>query len=413
MIAVAVHADDLRRAVAVDVGGRKVGPRRHQVGPAGGEELVPVRAADRLDLTLELIADGLDRHDDVGNIVGVDGAVAVVVGEVHDDGSRVGLSALERLELLGKTERGHRQRSAAEDAPFGEAGREVSGARRGRVAHVPDRGHRRNVEREAATHPPRRLADDAAVEEHAAICIQQRKGSRAEDLERSAKPVRTRAGIDRLQLSDGDIDGERHLDEVPAHRVAGRVPVRIAFVGQTLLHVADELTARRDGSRQQLHEIRLDKRLAANEAGADHLQLRKRGEEQVPRAGRRRQPHTPDARHVRNIERGIEERARDFDRTAVVELDTVGVDQLEDCGADIAVGLAAAGLDGDLRDRDISRKDDFDRTTEGRHFVDRLSSMAQRRQLLGALSTVTPGMRAARFTFSARTNSPGFITCGV
>ena len=87
------------------------------------------------------------------------------------------------------------------------------------------------------------------------------------------------------------------------------------------------------------------------------------------------------------------------DRTAVVELDTVGVDQLEDCGADIAVGLAAAGLDGDLRDRDVSRKDDFDRTTEGRRF---------RRQALvdGATRAVVGGHGDARACVPQGSRSP-------
>ena len=322
MVAVAVHGDDFRQAITVDIAGRKLRPRRHEIGSTGREQFPAIVTADGLDFASELIADSFDGYDDVRDIVGVDRTVTVVVRQVEDDRRRVRLAARQRLKLLRHRERWRRHIGGTEHAPLREAVREDPAARSGgRVADVSHAGQLREVQRESVRRgrKSRRFIDHAAVEQNRAVGIERGERPRTIHAIGTVEAVGAPVRIARDELGGRHINRERHLDE--ATRVAVRVPVGWRVVNQALGRIAAEDAVRGHRRREQLHEIRLVESLTSDQACANHLELGDRRGERIGRSHRRPEADAANTGETRQGQRRVEDGVGDLDRAAVVKHD--------------------------------------------------------------------------------------------
>src|SRR6185295_609640 len=185
----------------VEVPDRHLGPRRHLVRAAEGEQLAAVVSAQHLDLARELLPHGLHRDHDAGDVALVDPAVAVAIGEIRHDRRRVRPATRERHELLLDVERRRwgPQVGRPEHAYLGEARWEVRARAVDRgIADAPDAGHARDTQVKWLTEETARRGDHTAVEELRVASVEQLEPTRAVDRERRAEAVGSITRVDGL-----------------------------------------------------------------------------------------------------------------------------------------------------------------------------------------------------------------------
>ena len=201
----------------------------------------------------------------------------------------------------------------------------------------------------------------AAVEQHGVVRIDQREDAGAMKFERCPKPVRPGGGPHGLQLGDGDVNRECRFDEL-ARRETGGVPIRAkGVVYYAVRYVAADRAAGLDHGRQQLHEIRLDDTLSADQRRTNHFHLGETEKETAAVAGRRCEADPSDSGDGRKEQRRIPIGQRQFNVAAVVQLGAIGGSQLEDPRRGLVVNEhtpIAQNLH--LRDCDVLRKDDLE-----------------------------------------------------